>query len=61
MKIEHIIKSTIPFDDAKKVFLNFTYTQNVIGDKFNEILKPYDISREQYCEFYVVKKVVQLI
>ena len=48
MKIEHIIKSTIPFDDAKKVFLNFTYTQNVIGDKFNEILKPYDISREQY-------------
>ena len=48
MKIEHIIKSTIPFDDAKKVFLNFTYTQNVIGDKFHEILKPYDISREQY-------------
>jgi DNA-binding MarR family transcriptional regulator len=48
MKIEHIIKSTIPFDDSKKVFLNFTYTQNVIVDKFNEILKPYDISREQY-------------
>ncbi|NBU81743.1 MAG: MarR family transcriptional regulator [Flavobacteriaceae bacterium] len=48
MKIEHIIKSTIPLDDAKKVFLNFTYTQNVIGDKFHEILKPYDISREQY-------------
>ena len=45
---KHLIKSTIPFDDAKKVFLNFTYTQNVIGDKFNEILKPYDISREQY-------------
>ncbi|MGC4039921.1 MAG: MarR family transcriptional regulator [Flavobacterium sp.] len=48
MKIEEVIKSTIPLDTAKKVILNFTYTQNVIGDKFHEILKPYDISREQY-------------
>lgn len=48
MKIEEIIKSNVPLDDAKKVILNFTYTQNVIGDKFNEIIKPYDISREQY-------------
>jgi len=48
MKIEEVLKSTIPLDVAKKVILNFTYTQNVIGDKFHEILKPYDISREQY-------------
>ena len=48
MKIEDVIKSTVPLDNAKKVILNFTYTQNVIGDKFHEILKPYDISREQY-------------
>ena len=48
MNIEDVIKSTVPLDDAKKVILNFTYTQNVIGDKFHEILKPYDISREQY-------------
>lgn len=48
MKIEEVIKSTIPLDAAKKVILNFMYTQNVIGDKFHEILKPYDISREQY-------------
>ena len=48
MKIENVIKSTVPLDDAKKVILNFTYTQNVIGDKFHEILKPYDISKEQY-------------
>ncbi|MCF6131912.1 MarR family winged helix-turn-helix transcriptional regulator [Flavobacterium wongokense] len=48
MKIEEVIKSTIPMDIAKRVILNFTYTQNVIGDKFHEILKPYDLSREQY-------------
>ena len=48
MKIEEIIKSTVALDTAKKVILNFMYTQNVIGDKFHEILKPYDISREQY-------------
>lgn len=48
MKIEEIIKSTVAMDDAKKVILNVIYTQNVIGDKFNEILKQYDISGEQY-------------
>ncbi|WP_445454606.1 MarR family winged helix-turn-helix transcriptional regulator [Flavobacterium sp. 25HG05S-40] len=48
MKIEEIIKSTVALDTAKRVILNFMYTQNVIGDKFHEILKPYDISREQY-------------
>lgn len=35
-------------DDAKKVILSIMYTQNVINDKFVEILKPYDLSGEQY-------------
>ncbi|MFN3968323.1 MarR family winged helix-turn-helix transcriptional regulator [Flavobacterium sp.] len=48
MKIEEIIKSTVAMDDAKKVILNIMYTQNVINDKFNEIMKPYDLSGEQY-------------
>lgn len=48
MKIEEIIKSNIAMDDVKKVILNVMYTQNVIVDKFNEILKPYDLSGEQY-------------
>ncbi len=48
MKIEDIIKSTVPMEDAKKVILNIMYTQNVISDKFNEIMKPYDLSGEQY-------------
>lgn len=48
MKIEDVIKSNVTMDDAKKVILNIIYTQNVIGDKFSEILKPYDLSSEQY-------------
>ncbi|MGL2967382.1 MarR family winged helix-turn-helix transcriptional regulator [Flavobacterium sp. XGLA_31] len=48
MKIEDVIKSNVPMDDAKKVILNIMYTQNVIGDKFNELIKPYDLSGEQY-------------
>jgi DNA-binding MarR family transcriptional regulator len=48
MRIEEIIKSSIAIDDAKKVILNLVYTQNVIADKFNEVLKPYDLSSEQY-------------
>lgn len=48
MKIEEIIKSTILMDDAKKVILNIMFTQNVVNDKFAEIMKPYDLSGEQY-------------
>ncbi|QBZ98235.1 hypothetical protein GS03_01740 [Flavobacterium sangjuense] len=48
MKIEDVIKSTVTMDDAKKVILNIMYTQNVINDKFAEIMKPYDLSSEQY-------------
>ncbi|MEC4004923.1 MarR family transcriptional regulator [Flavobacterium sp. SUN052] len=48
MTIEEIIKSTVTMDDAKKVVLNVMYTQNIIADKFNEVLKPHDLSGEQY-------------
>lgn len=48
MRIEDVIKSNVTMDDAKKVILNIIYTQHVIGDKFSEILKPYDLSSEQY-------------
>ncbi len=48
MKIEEELKSTIPLDNSKKVILNILYTQNVVTDKLNEILKPYDLSGEQY-------------
>jgi DNA-binding MarR family transcriptional regulator len=48
MKIEDEIKSTVALDISKKIILNVMYTQNVITDNFNEILKPFDISGEQY-------------
>lgn len=48
MKIEEVIQSNVALMDTKKVILNIFYTQNVINDKFNEILKPYDLSGEQY-------------
>ena len=48
MKIEEVIQSTLPMEISKKIILNIKYTQNVINDKFNEIVKPYAISSEQY-------------
>jgi DNA-binding MarR family transcriptional regulator len=48
MKIEEEIKSTVTLDNSKKIILNVIYTQNVIADKLNEILKPFDLSGEQY-------------
>ena len=48
MKIEEVLKSTAPMDDSKKIILNMLYTQNVVIESFNEIVKPYEISGEQY-------------
>lgn len=48
MKIEEEIKSTVELSLAKKVLLNLSFTRNLIGDKFLELLKPYDLSSEQY-------------
>jgi DNA-binding MarR family transcriptional regulator len=48
MKIEEIIKATSEMTLAKKTLLNVLVTQNVAADKFNELLKPYDLSAEQF-------------
>ena len=48
MTIENIIKSTTALSIPKKTVLNILYTQNLIADKFNELLKPFDISSEQF-------------
>lgn len=33
---------------SKKTILNIMYTQNVLAETFNEVLKPYDLSPEQF-------------
>jgi len=48
MTLEEIIKSGSPVPLEKKTVLNIMYTHNVISDKFNEVLKPYDLSGEQF-------------
>lgn len=48
MKIEDIIKSTTALSPGKRIVLNIMYTQNVLGETFNEILKPFDLSAEQF-------------
>lgn len=48
MTIEEIIKSTVNLTVEKKIILNIMYTLNVIQDNFNDILKPYELSSEQY-------------
>lgn len=48
MKIEEELKSAVPMDNSKKIILNLLYTQNIINDKLNEILKPFELSAEQF-------------
>jgi DNA-binding MarR family transcriptional regulator len=48
MRIEEIIKSKTPVAIEKKTLLNIMYSQITIADKFNEVLKPFDLSPEQF-------------
>ena len=48
MKLEEILKSNAQIPLAKKTLLNIMYTQNFTADRFNEILKVYDVSTEQF-------------
>jgi len=48
MKIEEILKSTTAMPLEKQTLLNVLYTQIVVAEKFHEILKPYDLSAEQF-------------
>jgi len=47
MTIENIVKSS-SIAPAKRTVLNILFTQSVIAEKFNEVLKPFDISGEQF-------------
>ncbi len=55
MKIEDIIKATSPMAIGKRTVLNIMYTQNVLSERFNEILKAYDLSPEQFNVLRILK------
>lgn len=48
MKIEDIIKSTVALSESKKSVMNIMYTQNMLVERFNEAVKKFDISQEQF-------------
>jgi DNA-binding MarR family transcriptional regulator len=48
MKIEEIIRTTTILNNSKRIILNVLYAQNIINEKFNEVLRPYDLSGEQF-------------
>ncbi len=48
MTAENISKQNSSLEVPKKTVLNILYTQNIIVDKFNELLKPYELSSEQF-------------
>lgn len=48
MKIEEVTKTNGTLNDSTRVILNIMYTEKVIAEQFNEIIKPYDLSGEQY-------------
>lgn len=55
MKIEEIIKSNSALPLAKKTLLNLMYTQICTSEKFNEVLKVYDVSVEQFNVLRILK------
>ncbi|MCB9426398.1 MAG: MarR family transcriptional regulator [Flavobacteriales bacterium] len=47
MTFEELVKSK-EVDVRKRAVISIVYTQNILGDKLNEMLKPYDLSPEQF-------------
>jgi len=48
MKIEEVTKSNVIMELSQKTVLNIICTQNNISERLSEILKPFDLSNEQY-------------
>lgn len=48
MTIEELIKVNSPLGLPKKTLLSILYSQIVITEKFSEVLKPYELSEEQF-------------
>ena len=48
MTVEEIIKAQKPLSIAKKTLLNLTITNQIFTERFTELLKPFDLSTEQF-------------
>ncbi|PKP24934.1 MAG: MarR family transcriptional regulator [Bacteroidetes bacterium HGW-Bacteroidetes-2] len=48
MNLEKAIKSTVPLNPYTKTVLNIMYTSRLVEEKVSEMLKPFDISMQQY-------------
>lgn len=48
MKIGEIIKSSVAFSDSKAAVLNIVYTEKLLSDRISALLKPFDLSTEQF-------------
>lgn len=48
MRLEEHIKSKNPISIEKKIVLNVLLTQNLVTEKMNDVLKPFELSIEQF-------------
>lgn len=48
MNIEEAIKSTVPLNPHTKTVLNIMYSSRIVEEKVAEMLKPFNISMQQY-------------
>lgn len=48
MKIEHILKTSKTLSPSKKTVINLIYTTSQINSKLNDVLKPFEISLQQF-------------
>ena len=48
MKIENLLKTSSNLPLSKKLVVNLLFTYGIINGKLNDVLKPYDISIQQF-------------
>ncbi|RZT00178.1 MarR family winged helix-turn-helix transcriptional regulator [Aquimarina brevivitae] len=55
MKIEEIIKTSVDLPLSKKVIINLIYTEKWIQEQISSVLKPFDISIQQFNVLRILK------
>lgn len=55
MEIEKVLQTNYPLPNYKKVLMNILYTNNWILEEVNKVLKPFDISHQQFNVLRILK------
>ena len=61
MNIEHILKINSPLPPSKRTVVHVMYSGDYVLNKINAILKPFELSSQQYNVLRILNKTFQML